>query len=181
MTDYNIGRAAFASTALLYLTIGLGTVSFWSDAVAAGDPLTAPADWIAALVLTIAMLAVSYLLSGTVTRFAEAKEKGAQLTQWLVVILGVILGFIEAGMTHQGLDWLDTRTDLAPGEALWLASIGLSGMNVFGPYTFGREIPKTKETSQSPVAAPAAPELTEEERKRQAGLALSKIRWQDAA
>jgi hypothetical protein len=143
MTTSNTGRADIACNALLYLTIGLGTLSFWCKAVPSGDPL----DYVAAIVLTVAMFALSYVLSGVVMRFAEAKDKGAPLTASLVVVFGIVLGLIEIAMTHSGLAWLNARSDLSTDEALWLASSGLTGMNVFGIYVFARTIPSKPEAS----------------------------------
>ena len=142
-------RALFASTGLMWLAIGFGCLSFWSDPVSAliaGKSLSENAvDWVIAAMLTAAIIFVSYLLSGSVTRFAEAKEKGFTFTAGLVVGLGLVLCGIEAAMTHQGLAWLDARKDLAPDWALWLASLGLSVFNVFSLYTFARDL-KRKES-----------------------------------
>lgn len=143
MNTYTRDRAVFAANALVYLAIAFGTLSFWSDALAAGDPLSAPVDWLVAALLTVAMLAVSFLLSGTVVRYAEARES-APVTARLVIGLGAVLVLIEGGMTHEGLAWLDARKDLAPDWAMWVASFGLSGFNVFALYAFGRELPKPK-------------------------------------
>jgi hypothetical protein len=51
---------------------------------------------------------------------------------------------IEAGMTHAGLAWLDARQDLGPDWGLWLASFGLSLMNVFSLYTFARDLKRAQ-------------------------------------
>ena len=144
-------RALFASTGLMWLAIGFGCLSFWSDPVAAlvaGKSIADNApDWIVGAMLTAALIFVSYLLSGSVTRYAEAKEKGYDFTAWLTIALGAILVLIEAGMTHQGLGWLDARKDLAPDWALWLASFGLSVFNVFSLYTFARDLKKKEVAS----------------------------------
>ncbi len=176
MTDYTQGRAQFASTALLYLAIAFGTLSFWTDALAAGDPLTATVDWMVAAFLTVAMLAVSYLLSGVVLRYADAREKKATVTARLVVILGGVLVLIEGGMTHQGLAWLDARKDLGPEWAMWVASFGLSGLNVFALYTFARDIPKPKADAHR-----VSPPFTEESPATAAGRSLALHRHQNAA
>jgi membrane protein implicated in regulation of membrane protease activity len=137
-------RAFFASTGLMWLAIGFGCLSFWSapvSAMIAGKSISENAvDWVIAAMLTAAIVFVSYLLSGSVTRFAEAKEKGFLFTAGMVVVLGAILCGIEAAMTHQGLAWLDARKDLAPDWALWIASLGLSAFNVFSLYTFARDL-----------------------------------------
>lgn len=148
-------RAMFASTGLMWLAIGFGCLSFWSDpvaAVVAGKSIAENApDWIVAAMLSAAILFVSYLLSGSVTRFAEAKAKGHNMTAGMVIGLGVVLCGIEAAMTHQGLAWIDARKDLAPDWALWLASLGLSAFNVFSLYTFARDL-KRKEDPATEAA-----------------------------
>lgn len=139
-------RALFASTGLMWLAIGFGCLSFWSEPVAAmvaGKSIAENApDWIVGAMLTAALVFTSLLLSGCVTRFAESKEKGYGFTAGLTIALGAILVLIEAGMTHQGLAWLDARKDLAPDWALWVASFGLSVFNVFSLYTFARDLKK---------------------------------------
>ena len=135
-------RALFASNALMWLAIGFGGLSFWSDAVLAGSVAEHPVEWIIAAMLTAVLISVSLILSGCVTRFAESQDKGFGFTAVMVVILGAILCGIEAAMTHQGLSWLDERKDLAPDWALWIASFGLSVFNVFSLYTFARDLKK---------------------------------------
>jgi hypothetical protein len=138
MTDYNTGRALFACNALVYLAIAFGALSFWSDAFSAGGPI----DYLVACLLTVAFGSVSFLLSGVVTRFAEAKDHGANFTAGAAIVLGIVLCLIEGGMTHQGLHWLDARKDIAPDWLLVVASFGLSVFNVWALYVFAREIPK---------------------------------------
>lgn len=174
MHDTIQDRAIFASRALVCLAIAFGTLSFWSDALAAGDLFSAPIDWLVAALLTVAMLSVSTLLSGSVIRFAVARERDAPVTAGLVVIFGAVLTLIEGGMTHEGLAWLDARKDLAPGWLLVVASFGLSGFNVFALYTFGRDIPKPKPTT-------AALPSTEEKPATAAGRKLANERWKPAA
>ena len=144
-------RALFASNCLMWLAIGFGALSFWSDpiaaAVAGAGAAEHAADWIVAIMLTVTLVSVSYLLSGSITRFAEAQEKGFAFTAVMVVVLGAILVLIEAGMTHQGLSWLNARKNLGPDWALWLASFGLSVFNVFSLYTFGRDLKKKEVAS----------------------------------
>lgn len=139
-TTYNTGRAVFAANALVYLAIAFGVLSFWSDAIAAGGAL----DYLVAALLTVASGSCSLLLSGVATRFAEAKEAGAYYTAGAAIGLGVILGLIESGMTHQGLAWLNARHALAPEWLLVVAAFGLSAFNVLALYVFGREIQKAK-------------------------------------
>lgn len=148
-------RALFASNALLWLAIGFGALSFWSDAVIAGSIAEHPVEWIVAAMLSAVLISVSLLLSGCVTRFAEAKEKGFTFTAGAVIALGFVLVMIEAVMTHQGLAWLDARKDLAPDWALWVGSFGLSGFNVFSLYTFARDLKKRErpETSAAKLLA----------------------------
>lgn len=145
MYAYTQDRALFAANTLVYLAIAFGTLSFWSDALAAGDLLSAPVDWLIAALLTVGLLSVSYLLSSSVIRFAEAREKDHPVTAMLVVALGLVLVLIEGGMTHQGLAWLDAHKDLGPGWALWLASFGLSAFNVFSLYTFARDLKRRED------------------------------------
>lgn len=172
MNTYTTDRALFAANGLVYLAIAFGTLSFWSDAFAAGDLFSAPVDWLVAALLTAGMLFVSFLLSGCVLRFAEAREKHP-VTAALVVILGIVLVLIEGGMTHEGLAWLDARKDLGPPELLVVASFGLSGFNVFALYAFAREIPKPK---------PATVEITAvESPAAEAGRVLSGHRWKNSA
>ena len=154
-------RALWASNCLMWIAIGFGALSFWSDAFLAGSVAENPVDWVVAAMLTAVLVSVSLILSGCVTRFAEAKEKGFRFTAGLTIALGAILVLIEAGMTHQGLAWLDARKDLAPDWALWVASFGLSVFNVFSLYTFARDL------KRQPVANPA----------RQ----LAELRWKKAA
>lgn len=124
----------------MWLAIGFGALSFWSDAFTAGSISEHPVEWIVGAMLTAALVFVSFLLSGSVTRFAVAKELGHDWTAGLVVIQGLVLCLIEAGMTHQGLAWLDASKDLGPDWALWVASFGLSVLNVFSLYTFARDL-----------------------------------------
>ena len=152
-------RALWASNCLMWIAIGFGGLSFWSDAVLAGNITDHPVEWIVAAMLTAVLVSVSLILSGCVTRFAECREKGFSFTAVMTVVLGVILVLIEAGMTHQGLAWLDNRKDLAPDWALWVASFGLSIFNVFSLYTFSRDLKKP------PIVNPA----------RQ----LAELRWKD--
>lgn len=154
MNTYSTDRAVFAANALVCLAIAFGTLSFWSDAIAAGDPVSAPVDWLVAGLLTVAMLATSLILSGAVLRFAEARTDH-KATAAFVVVLGAVLCLIEAGMTHEGLAWLDARKDIAPDWMLVTASFGLSLFNVFALYTFGREL-KKKAPALTVVESPAS-------------------------
>jgi hypothetical protein len=124
----------------MWLAIGFGCLPWWPDALALGSIAEHPIDWIVAAALTAALISVSMILSGCVTRFAEAVEKHYWLTVSLTIVLGLVLVAIEAGMTHHSLAWLDARKDLAPDWALWVISFGLSGFNVFALYTFGRDL-----------------------------------------
>jgi len=138
MENYTTDRARFACQGLVYLAIAFGALSFWSDAIAGGGPI----DYLVALLLTAAFTFISFLLSGAVMRFAEARAAGLAVTNRLAILMGLVLCLIEAGFTHQGLAWLDARKDLGPDAALWQASVGLSAFNVFGFYVFARELPK---------------------------------------
>ena len=164
-------RAMFASSGLMWLAIGFGCLSFWSDPVAgmfAGkDVVEIAPDFIVAAMLTAAIMFVSYLLSGSVTRFAEAKEKGFRFTAGLTIALGVVLVGIEAGMTHQGLAWLDARKELAEDWALWTASFGLSAFNVFSLYTFARDL-KVKTNPMTSAAKLLAFQSAEKRRANKA-------------
>lgn len=140
MHNYNVDRARFAANALVYLAIAFGVLSFWSDAIAAGGAV----DYLVAALLTVASGSCSLLLSGVVQRFAEARDRRAWFTAWSAVGLGVILGLIEAGMTHQGLAWLNVRHPMAPDWLLTVAAFGLSAFNVLALAVFVREIPKEK-------------------------------------
>ncbi len=140
MTDFTTDRALFACNALVYLAIALGALAVWSDAIAAGGL----ADYLAAIILTVACTMISFLLSGVVIRIAEAREARAWLTAAGVSVTGILLGLIEGGMTHHGVVWLDARHDLGSPEALFVASFGLSAFNVGGLYFFAREIAKPK-------------------------------------
>lgn len=123
-----------------------------------------------ALLLTVAFASVSFLLSGVVIRYAEAREKGAPTTAGLAVFMGAVLVLIEAGMTHQGLTWLDARHDLAPEWVLIVASFGLSAFNVFSLYTFAREIPMAKAdraTDRSADVLVFGPNMTERQTLRE--------------
>lgn len=126
-------RALAASNVLMWLAIGFGALPWWMDNAAA-------VDWIVAAGMTAALISVSLILSGCVTRFGEATEKRHYLTAGLTIGLGLVLVVIEAGMTHAGLAWLDARKDLGPDWALWVVSFGLSIFNVFSLYTFARDM-----------------------------------------
>jgi anti-sigma factor RsiW len=145
-------RALAASNVLMWLAIGFGALPWW---LGASDPL----DWIVAAGMSAALVSVSLILSGCVTRFGEATENAHYLTAGLTIALGLVLIGIEAGMTHQGLAWLDARKDLAPDWALWIVSFGLSAFNVFSLYTFARDMKK------KPVTNPAR--------------MLAELRWKD--
>jgi len=75
----------------------------------------------------------------------------------------LVLVMIEAGMTHQGLAWLDARKDLAPDWALWVVSFGLSVFNVFSLYTFARDMRQTPKVETNPARM------------------LAELRWKKAA
>jgi hypothetical protein len=147
-------RALAASNVLMWLAIGFGALPWWLNA-------TEPLDWIVAAGMSAALVSVSLILSGCVTRFGEATENAHYLTAGLTIGLGAVLVLIEAAMTHQGLAWLDARKDLGPDWALWAVSFGLSFFNVFSLYTFARDM------KRKPVVNPA----------RQ----LANIRWNKVA
>lgn len=156
-------RSLAASNTLMWLAIGFGCLPWWLDAVASGSIAEHPVDWVIAGAMSAALISVSLILSGCVTRFAEAKEKQHYLTAGLTVFLGLVLVAIEAGMTHQGLVWISARKALAPDWALWIASFGLSVFNVFSLYAFARDLKKTQKAETS------------------AGKLLALRRWQKAA
>ena len=147
-------RALAASNVLMWLAIGFGALPWW---LGASEPL----DWIVAAGMSAALISVSLILSGCVTRFSEATEHKHYLTAGLTIGLGLVLVMIEAAMTHQGLAWIDARKDLAPDWALWVASFGLSAFNVFSLYTFARDM------KRKPVTNPAR--------------MLAELRWKKAA
>jgi hypothetical protein len=147
-------RALAASNVLMWLAIGFGALPWWLGA-------TETLDWIVAAGMSAALVSVSLILSGCVTRFGEATENAHYLTAGLTIGLGAVLVLIEAAMTHQGLAWLDARKDLGPDWALWAVSFGLSFFNVFSLYTFARDM------KRKPVVNPA----------RQ----LASMRWNKAA
>lgn len=147
MLSFTTDRALVAANALVYLAIAFGTLSFWSDAVETG----AMVDFVIAGLLTVAFGSVSFLLSGAVIRFSDAK--GHKVTRALVILLGAVLVLIEAGMTHQGLAWLDEHKDFAPWWVLLIASFGLSIFNVFSLYVFARDIPAEKPASAGRLLA----------------------------
>jgi len=147
-------RALAASNTLMWLAIGFGALPWWLGA-------TEALDWIVAAGMSAALISVSLILSGCVTRFSEATEHKHYLTAGLTIGLGLVLVMIEAAMTHQGLAWIDARKDLAPDWALWVASFGLSFFNVFSLYTFARDM------KRKPVTNPAR--------------MLAELRWKKAA
>jgi hypothetical protein len=147
-------RALAASNVLMWLAIGFGALPWWLGA-------TEALDWIVAAGMSAALISVSLILSGCVTRFSEATEHKHYLTAGLTIGLGLVLVMIEAAMTHQGLAWIDARKDLAPDWALWVASFGLSFFNVFSLYTFARDM------KRKPVTNPAR--------------MLAELRWKKAA
>jgi hypothetical protein len=147
-------RALAASNVLMWLAIGFGALPWWLGA-------TETLDWIVAAGMSAALISVSLILSGCVTRFGEATENKHYLTAGLTIGLGAVLVLIEAAMTHQGLAWIDARKDLAPDWALWVASFGLSFFNVFSLYTFARDM------KRKPVTNPAR--------------MLAELRWKKAA
>lgn len=149
MHNYDYGRASFAANALVYLAIAFGVLSFWSDAIAAGGAI----DYLVAALLTVASGSCSLLLSGVVSRVAEARECGSGFTAGAAVGLGVILGLIESGLTHQGLAWLNARHPLAPEWILVVASFGLSAFNVLALYVFAREIKAPKARKSADLVA----------------------------
>jgi hypothetical protein len=142
-------RALWASNCLLWLAIAFGCLPWWLDAIEAGSVAEHPVDWIVAAGITAALISVSLILSGCVTRFAEAQEKGFSFTAGMTILLGSILVLIEAGMTHQGLSWLSERKPLAPDWALWVVSFGLSAFNVFSLHTFARDLKKKEQPATS--------------------------------
>lgn len=149
MHSYNLERARFACNALVYLAIAFGVLSFWSDAIAAGGAV----DYLVAALLSVASCACSLLLSGVVSRIAEAREARAWVTLGAAAALGIVLATIESGLTHQGLAWLNARHALAPEWLLVLAAFGLSGFNVLALYVFGREIQAPKARKSADLVA----------------------------
>jgi hypothetical protein len=139
-------RALAASNVLMWLAIGFGALPWW---LGASEPL----DWIVAAGMSAALISVSLILSGCVTRFSEATENKHYLTAGLTIGLGLVLVMIEAAMTHQGLAWIDARKDLAPDWALWVASFGLSFFNVFSLYTFARDMKRKAVTNPARMLA----------------------------
>lgn len=133
-------RALWASNTLMYCAIAFGALPWWLDAFTVGSVAEHPVEWIVAAMLTAILISVSLVLSGCVTRFAEAKAKGYGATAGLTIVLGSVLVLIEAGMTHAGLAWLDSKKDLGPDWALWVVSFGLSIFNVFSLYVFARDL-----------------------------------------
>ena len=136
-------RALAASNVLMWLAIGFGALPWWLNA-------TETLDWIIAVALSAALVSVSLILSGCVTRFSEATEHGHLLTAGLTIGLGLVLVMIEAAMTHQGLAWINARKDMAPDWALWVASFGLSAFNVFSLYAFVRDMKQTPKVETNP-------------------------------
>ena len=153
MNNYTLDRALFASNALVYLAIAFGTLSVWTDAISAGPISEHVVDYLVAAGLTVAMMAASFLLSGCVIRFAEAKEKKAAVTAGLVVVLGCVLVLIEGGMVDLGLTWLNARKHIGPDWVLLVASFGLSIFNVFSLYVFARDIKKVEPMSAGKLLA----------------------------
>jgi len=139
-------RALAASNVLMWLAIGFGALPWWLGA-------TETLDWIVAAGMSAALVSVSLILSGCVTRFSEATEHKHYLTAGLTIGLGLVLVMIEAAMTHQGLAWIDARKDLAPDWALWVASFGLSAFNVFSLYTFARDMKRKQVTNPARLLA----------------------------
>ncbi len=150
MENFTTARAKFATQGLVYLAIAFGVISFWDEAVRLGGAI----DYVVALLLTAGFTFISFLLSGAVPRFAEAKGADQVFTQRAAIGLGFVLCLIEGSMTHQGLAWLDARKDLGDDLALWVASFGLSAFNVLGFYVFARELPKPK-TKAAPAETSA--------------------------
>lgn len=117
---------------LVGLAIVFGAIAFWSKGL------------VPAVLLTSAFGALSFLLSGAVLRFAEAWAKGAKVTAFLAVGMGLVCLLFEANMTHVGLEHLNAEYAIAPDWALWPASFGLSLFNVFSVYAFARDIAEPK-------------------------------------
>lgn len=128
---------------LVGLAIVFGAIAFWSKGA------------VPAVLLTAAFGALSFLLAGTVTRFAEAMSKGAKVTAGMSVAMGLVCLLFEANMTHLGLDHLNGEYAIAPDWALWPASFGLSLFNVFSVYAFAREIPEAKKAEPKPAGKSA--------------------------
>lgn len=137
-------RALAASNVLMWLAIGFGALPWWLGA-------TEALDWIVAAGMSAALVSVSLILSGCVTRFGEATEHAHYLTAGLTIGLGLVLVMIEAAMTHAGLAWIDARKDLGPDWALWVASFGLSAFNVFSLYTFARDMKRKPIVQTNPA------------------------------
>ena len=120
--------AQLACYALTGLAVILSAMAFWSR------------GFVPAVLMTAAFAAVSFLLAGSVIRFAEALAKGHQITAGLVVLMATVCLCLEAGLTHYGLAHLNSQYSIAPDWSLWPASFGLSIFNVFSQYTFAREL-----------------------------------------
>jgi hypothetical protein len=130
---------------LVGLAITFGALAFWSKGI------------VPAVLLTAAFGSLSFLLSGAVIRFSEAWAKGAKITAFLAVAMGLVCLLFEANMTHLGLEHLNEQYAIAPAWALWPASFGLSLFNVFSVYAFAREIPEPKARTFAPAAREAGP------------------------
>jgi hypothetical protein len=131
--------AQTACYTLTGLAITLSAMAFWDK------------GFVPAVLMTAAFAAVSFLLAGSVIRFAEALAKGHTITAGLVVLMASVCLCLEAGLTHYGLAHLNAQYSIAPDWSLWPASFGLSIFNVFSQYTFARELKAPRPRIVPPV------------------------------
>lgn len=134
--------AQTACYALTGLAITLSAMAFWDK------------GFVPAVLMTAAFGAVSFLLAGSVIRLAEAIAKRHRITAALVIVMASICLTLEAGLTHYGLEHLNTQYGIAPAWSLWPMSFGLSLFNVFSQYTFAREL----KAPRPRIVAPSGPQ-----------------------
>lgn len=126
--DDNTTLAALACRAFVGLSVTVSVIGFWSKGV------------LPAVLLTVAMVVVVYLLSISLSRLVQAANARAwrTVTQTAVMALGFVT--IEAALNHIGLEHMNETFQLIPAAFIWPACWFVSFVNVFATETYTREL-----------------------------------------
>lgn len=122
------GMTTLACRALVGLSVTTAVIGFWAKGPLPGA------------LLTVAMAAIVYLLSISLSRFVEAYRAKAWRTAAQAAFLAVGFVVLEANLNHIGLANLNEAYAIAPEGYLWPACWFLSVVNVFATDTYTREL-----------------------------------------
>lgn len=126
--DDNTTLAGAACRAFVGLSVTISVIGFWSKGVLPG------------VLLTVAMGAVVYLLSISLSRIVQAANAKAWRTVFQTGFMAAGFVTIEAALNHIGLEHLNVTYGLAPEGYLWPACWFISLVNVFATETYTSEL-----------------------------------------